>query len=125
MGALTLFGLDGAQQNAAEAFKYYWRAILLGCPAAEENLGFFLLAKNNKIDIKTLIQELKSRTYSCDPVPETSLAYPPYHLTYTPQQCADINYYAQRLVDTSLPFKGKEECAYSSDMSDMAQILSK
>lgn len=125
LGKLTLFGEFGLQQNAEEAFKYFWRAILLGCPAAEENLGFFTLAGQRQLDNKTLFNEISARAYSCDPVPETSIDKPPYHLTFTPQQCADINYYAQRLVDTSLPFTGKEECAFSSDMGTMANILSK
>lgn len=125
MGFLTLFGLAGVPQDAEEAFKYYWRAVLLDCPAAEENLGFFLLAREQKIDLKTLVQELSARTYSCNAVPQTSISSAPYHITFTPKQCADLNYYAQRLVDTALPFKGKEECAYSADMGNIAEILSK
>ena len=125
LGKLTLFGQAGIQQNAEEAFKYFWRAILLGCPAAQENLGFFLLARERQIDNATLYNEINKRAYSCDPVPETTAPKEPYHLTFTPQQCADINYYAQRLVDTALPFTGKEECAFSTDMGDMANFLSK
>ncbi len=124
LGVLSLFGMGGLPQNAEESFKYFWRAILLGCPAAEENLGFFLLAKDKKINNDTLKSELLARAYSCDAVAQTSTEYPPYHLTFNPQQCADLNYYAQRLVDTSLPFTGKEECAFSADMSQMADYLS-
>ena len=125
LGILSLFGMGGMPQNAEESFKYFWRAILLGCPAAEENLGFFLLAKDKKINNTTLRQEMMARAYSCDSVAETSTDYPPYHFTFSPQQCADLNYYAQRLVDTSLPFTGKDECAFSSDMGQMADFLSK
>lgn len=124
LGFLSLFGQGNVQQNAEEAFKYFWRAALLGCPAAEENLGFFNLARDRKIDNKTLFSEIAMRTYSCDAVEQTSIDKTPYHFTFTPQQCADINYYAQRLVDTSLPFTGKEECAFSADMGDMADFLS-
>lgn len=34
----------------------------------------------------------------------------PYHLTFTPQECELINYYAPQYVDVSLPYTGKEEC---------------
>lgn len=125
MGMLSLFGKGDVPQNAEEAFKYFWRAILLGCPAAEENLGFFLMAKDKYINNATLEQEIMARTFSCEPVAETSVDRAPYHLSFTTQQCADLNYYAQRLVDTSLPFTGKEECAFSADMGSMAEFLSK
>lgn len=124
LGMLSLFGEGGMPQSAEEAFKYFWRAILLGCPAAEENLGFFYMAKDRYINNATLKNEILARTYSCAPVPQTSVNHAPYHLTFTTQQCSDINYYAQRLVDTSLPFTGKEKCAFSSDMGDMADYLS-
>jgi len=124
LGTLSLFGRDGMPQNAEESFKYFWRAILLGCPAAEENLGFFLMARDHYIKNATLEQEVLARTYSCDPVEKTSISDPPYHLKFDAQQCASINYYAQRLVDTSLPFTGKTECAFSSDMGQMADFLS-
>ena len=125
LGVFSLFGMGGMPQNPEESFKYFWRAILLGCPAAEENLGFFLLAKDKKINVATLQKEMMARAYSCDSVPENSTNYPPYHLDFNPQQCADLNYYAQRLVDTSLPFTGKDECAFSADMGQMADFLSK
>jgi len=125
LGALSLFGMGGVPQNAEESFKYFWRAILLGCPAAEENLGFFLLARDKKINNATLQKEVMARAYSCNSVAQTSVEHPLYHLTFNAQQCADLNYYAQRLVDTSLPFTGKEECAFSTDMSSMAEFLSK
>ncbi|MBQ4472033.1 MAG: sel1 repeat family protein [Alphaproteobacteria bacterium] len=124
MGALSLFGMYNVKQNPEESFKYFWRAILLGCPAAEENLGLFQLGRQNKIDLATLKSEVMKRTFSCDKVEDTA-SIKPYHLSFTTQECADINYYAERLVDTSLPFTGKEECAFSADMSQMADFLSK
>ncbi len=124
LGMLSLFGQYGVAQNAEEAFKYFWRAILLGCPAAEENLGFFLMAKERYIDNATLYKEIFARTYSCEAVSETSVNQPLYHLSFTRKQCADINYYAERLVDTTLPFTGKEECAFSADMGEMTEFLS-
>jgi len=125
LGIFSSLGINGMPANAEESFRYFWRAILLGCPAAEENLGFFLLLKNRKADKATIQQEFFKRAYSCESVSETKVNYPLYHLTFTPQQCADINYYASRLVDTSLPFTGKSECAFSSDMENMADFLSK
>lgn len=123
LGALSLVQEDAMAYNAEEAFKYFWRAILLGCTAAQENLGFFLLAKDHKIDNATMQQEILARAYSCDSVAKTSVNYPLYHLTFTQQQCADINYYAERLVDPSLPFTGKKECAFSSDMAEITNFL--
>ena len=125
MGALSLANEGVVAYNAEEAFKYFWRAILLGCPAAEENVGFLMLAKDHKIDNGAMKQEIAARTYSCDSVAKTSVNYPLYHLTFTQQQCADINYYAERLVDTSLPFTGKKECAFSADMGALTDFLSK
>ena len=124
MGVLSLFGMYGVKQNAEESFKYLWRAILLGCPAAEENLGLFQLARQKKIDIATARTEMTKRMFSCDKVEDTA-GIKPYHLTFTAQECAAINYYAERLVDTSLPFTGHEECAYSADMGQIADFLSK
>ena len=65
MGIYALFGQQGVPQNAEESFKYFWRAILLGCPAAEENLGLWHLAKQKKIDNKTARQEMSQRMFSC------------------------------------------------------------
>ena len=124
MGVYTLFGLNDVQRNPVEAFKYLYRAQLLGCQAAQENLGFFYLGQQRKLDNQAIFQEMAKRTYSCDGVPTTDHNVQVYHLTFTPKECADLNYYAERLVDTSLPFVGKEECAYSADMGDLADFLS-
>ena len=67
MGVYALFGMQGVPQNAEESFKYFWRSILLGCPAAEENLGLWHLAKQKKIDLKTASQEMSKRMFSCIP----------------------------------------------------------
>lgn len=125
MGVYTLTGQNGVQQNPQEAFKYFWRAQLLGCKAAEENLGFFMMGHQRKIDNQMVVQEISDRIYSCDGVETTKNNLPIYHLSFTPKECANINYYAERLVDTELPFVGKEECAFSADMTDMAEFLSK
>ena len=62
-----------AYQNAVDpdkaaqtAFKYIWRAILLGCPAAEENLGLFHLARQNKLDFQVAKNKMRDHMFSCD-----------------------------------------------------------
>ena len=47
----------------------------------------------------------------------------PYHLTFSAHECSDILYYAERLVDTNLPFTGKEECKFSADMDKASEML--
>ena len=226
MGVYSLFGLQNVPQDAEKSFQYLWRAILLGCPAAEENLGLWHLAKQKKIDTQRARQEMTERSFSCNPTldedqPETQKhncdcvevaerermakqspyrliaisqdtqqitlldkngqeinakigtqlpngmkvteirakaafltalsqrsvlnlapiddcptlcqdqlkhsqkAIKPYHLTFTPRECADILYYAERLVDTSLPFTGKIECGFSADMDKTTDLLMK
>ncbi len=49
----------------------------------------------------------------------------PYHFTFTPSECSDILYYAEQLVDTKLPFTGKQECGFSDDLDEATQILMK
>lgn len=227
MGVYALFGMQGVPQNAEKSFEYLWRAVLLGCPAAEENLGLWHLAYQKKIDNKTVRDEMTKRLFSCvapnftaptellkhncnctevaererlanknpyrltaisedgktitlqdkngekivaeigtklpnkmkvneirkkasiltsessriilnlapvDDCPKLCLhqrestkiltkTIKPYHLTFTPQECSDILYYAERLVDTSLPFTGKKECAFSQDMDKTTDLL--
>ena len=227
MGVYALFGMQNVPQNAEKSFEYLWRAILLGCPAAEENLGVWHLVKQKKIDNKTAYQEMTERMFSCvapeytapqeiqksncnctevaererlaslypyrlisvsedgkeiilqdkeghETVAEKGTTLPdgttvseirtkaafltsvqkrmvlnlapvdncpqlcqkqtdsaqikrkkikPYHLTFTSGECADILYYAERLVDTNLPFTGKKECHFSADMDKTADLL--
>ena len=226
MGVYALFGMQNVPQNAEKSFEYLWRAILLGCPAAEENLGLWHLLRQKKISNKTVRQEMAKRMFSCvapDYVPpkviqkndcdcnevaireDMASRYPyrlikisgdrksvvllekgkeikagigtqlsnnmkineikktaillssgntqsplnlapvddcpelckqqkegkeilsktikPYHLSFTHKECADILYYAERLVDTNLPFTGKNECAFSADMDKAADLL--
>ena len=227
MGVYALFGMQGIPQNAEKSFEYLWRSVLLGCPAAEENLGLWHLAKQKKIDTKTARIEMSKRMFSCatpefiapeklqknncdcaevaererlaalypyrlinisedmknailqdkqeqqidvnvgtlltngmkvaeirkkaviltsgnarlplnlapvDNCPELCQQHKegvaaltktikPYHLTFTPKECSDILYYAERLVDTSLPFTGKAECSFSADMDKTTDLL--
>ena len=68
-----------AYQNAADtdkdaqtAFKYIWRAILLGCPSAEENLGLFHLARQNKLDFQVAKNKMRDNMFSCEGSPAES-----------------------------------------------------
>ncbi len=238
-----------SEQNKANekmAFQLIWRAILLGCPNAEENLGLFHLARQKKIPFETAFRIMQDKMNSCDALPieekkadstdesfyecrcktaienekrfrekpyllmriegeqamlkdasgqeyqvsvkdnlpeqgivaeirksAVILTYPndrvilnlykpdkcaafceknkieenltpeemqkrlmgdvgiriqPYRLSFTPQECETLLYYAPELVDTSLPFVGKEECMKKEDAmsgdSVLNQILS-
>ncbi|MBP5343538.1 MAG: sel1 repeat family protein [Alphaproteobacteria bacterium] len=129
MGYFTFAGLYGIPQDDKEAFTYFWRAILLGCPAAEENLGLFQLATQQKeLDKKTALNLMSQRIFSCEASKKKELTVGDltiklYHLSFTPQECADLNYYAERLIDTNLPFTGKDKCAFSKDLSQISQFL--
>ena len=62
-------------------------------------------------------QEVKERDEHALPNVE------PYHLTFTPSECADLLYYAERLVDTKLPFTGKKECGFSGELDEATKLL--
>ena len=218
LGYLFYTGELGVPANDEMAFKSFWRAILLGCPAAEENLGVFHLARLQQIDRTTALYHMKQVAFTCEGVsekPQNTLVRPmgcgckemteqiekhkdkpyylisvagtkatlkdkkgativvekgsrtasglhvleirktavilgkdgyrvilnltdnwecinycqmmmeagvradvqirPYRLTFTPQECQDLMYYAPQLVDTSRPFVGKKECAGDSE----------
>ena len=226
LGYLTYSGDHGVKKDHQKSLEYLWRAILYACPAAEENLGAFHLARQKKItendagyymslqsftcepfdrntfedvlisdcdckEIRTqenfyqsapylylellnkneaLIQDKQGHKYTVslnDKLPDGSvvkeikptlikakgelkevflnryhtgfcvdqcLKYEPtepmrkpinirpYHLTFTKQECADIMYYAKRLVDTTKPFVGKEECL-GPEMDETTKLL--
>jgi len=129
MGYFTFAGLYGIEKDEKEAFSYFWRAILLGCPAAQENLGLFqLVTKKKELDLKTALDLMSQRSFSCDAskadkVEVSDLVINLYHMSFSQEECADINYYAERLVDTNLPFVGKKECSFSRDMQQINQFL--
>jgi len=131
MGYFTFAGLYGIQKDDKAAFAYFWRAVLLGCPAAQENIGLFHMAVEQKeLDMQTTLDLMSQRAFTCEASKEAqveleNLVVDLYHLSFTPQECADINYYAERLVDTNLPFTGKKECAFSKDMQEINQLLNK
>ena len=52
--------------NEEILMEYFWRAILLGCKKAEENVGLVQLAKQGKITYEKALSEMKKNMYSCD-----------------------------------------------------------
>lgn len=229
-GILLYGSSDGKVENTREAFNHIWRAILLGCESAQENLGLYHLAKQGKISVQEAKEMMRQKMYSCektsleevkaytndelscqcatalkqeakfmekpyllievdgmravlqdkdgetysvtegDNLPNQGtvmeihkagvvLKFPnkrvilnlyqasacvsfckvhnisenltvdemkkrllpdkprilPYHLTFNAQECDTINYYAESLVDVTLPYVGKKECVSYSD----------
>lgn len=230
IGAYSMFGLEKQPIDQKKAFEHLWRAVLLGCPNAEENLGLFYLVHQKKIALADARQLAKDKIFTCqsfgapvrkeytnivqrncdcvrvmqkehlaqlnpyrllsisansavlqdkngqhfsvvkdtvlpdgnrvseihksaliliegkkrqiltlapdescvqycknrqkpkqekNPLPDVE----PYHLTFTPSECSDLLYYAERLVDTNLPFTGKKECGYSGELDEATKLL--
>ena len=65
IGYLFYTGEYGQPQKDTKAFEYFWRAILLGCPAAEENLGLFHLVRANQLKRETAQKYMRSLSFSC------------------------------------------------------------
>ena len=65
IGYLFYTGAYGQPQKDTKAFEYFWRAILLGCPAAEENLGLFHLVRGNQLKRETAQKYMRSLAFSC------------------------------------------------------------
>ena len=128
LGYMTFFGENGVKKDSKEAFANFWRAILLGCPAAEENLGFLQLVEHKQLDPSDAKKAMSSRLFSCDASADKTVilggtTVNVYHLSFTPQECSDINYYAERLIDSSRQFTGKKECAFSNDMAKIINFF--
>ena len=54
-----------SEENKKNSFQYMWRAILLSCPNAEENLGLFHLERQKKIPYDTALQMMLEKINSC------------------------------------------------------------
>ncbi len=65
MGIYTLFGLEETPVDEKEAFFHLWRAVLLDCPAAQENLGVYYLLHNKQISKEEAWEEMKDKIFSC------------------------------------------------------------
>ena len=57
---------DDDLANEEILMEYFWRAILLDCKKAEENVGLVQLAKQGKITYEKALAEMKKNMYSCD-----------------------------------------------------------
>lgn len=64
-GVLLYLSSDGTLESSRQAFDHIWRAILLDCTAAQENLGLFHLVLQKKIDIKLAKEMMKKNMFSC------------------------------------------------------------
>ncbi len=57
---------DDDLANEQILLEYFWRAILLGCKKAEENVGLYQLQKQGKIRPERALSEMKKNMFSCD-----------------------------------------------------------
>ncbi len=67
LGAMAFSAENLTEKTKKEAFMYIWRAILLGCTHAQENLGLFHLARQNKLPLETVQQMMKDKMMTCEP----------------------------------------------------------
>ncbi len=51
--------------NDEIAFDYFWKAVLIGCKKAEENIGLYQLEKQGKITYERALSDMKKNMYSC------------------------------------------------------------
>ena len=63
-------------------------------------------------------------TYGTTPQRRKPVVIRPYHLTFSKQECSNIEYYASKLVDVTLPYVGKKECR-STGMDEATRLLLK
>ena len=223
LGYLVYTGKNGVKKDPQKALEFIWRAILYGCPAAEENLGAFHLARQGKISEDDASYYMSLQAFTCQPFdknqwaaspvagcdcddirrqdvffhtqPYLYLGYDnkalledkdgkqiyartgdtlangmvvqeitptlvtlteagnrifvnryhtgtcvtrclsskeppkrqpvgirPYHLTFSKQECSDIAYYADRLIDTTGDYVGKKECL-GPEMDETTKLL--
>ncbi len=65
-----------AQDQQALSEKYLWKAILMGCPAAEESLGLMNYQRQGRLMPKDVKEELDTRLYTCVPSKSTKSTKP-------------------------------------------------
>lgn len=74
----------------------------------KERIILYLYERDKCYDI---CEPIISGVRSGEGIPENKLTIKPYLITFTPQECEDILYYAEKLVDTKRDYFGKKECA--------------
>ena len=62
LGILLFWNPETRDQAGA----YWWKSVLQGCPAAEENLGILYQWQQGKITEEKAQEEMEKRLYSCD-----------------------------------------------------------
>ncbi len=67
LGAMAFSAENLTEKTKKEAFMYIWRAILLGCTHAQENLGLFHLERQKKLPLESAQQMMKSKMLTCEP----------------------------------------------------------
>lgn len=67
LGVALFWNKDAQQQALSE--KYLWKAILMGCPAAEENLGLMNYLKQGRLYQQDASAEIGKRLFTCQPSP--------------------------------------------------------
>lgn len=241
LGVFSFANAEETLEAQKPAFEYFWKAILLDCPMAQENLGLFHLVRQGKLKKQEALLLMKQHLTTCEPTKENKskidedllacqcrfvlseqerlkkksyvltqiegvvatlqkqtgevikvskgdvldngmlvsdvrktaviltkgtkerevlnlfsgqkcvtfcqkhhiqenlspadmytrasrndkLKVRPYHLTFTPQECEVIAYYAPQYVDVSLPYVGKEECAQTKQASQAPKEIEK
>ena len=223
---LVYSGEHRVKKDPKKALSFLWKSILLGCQAAEENLGAFHLARKRRIPEDEAVYYMSLQAFTCEPFDKNSFEDPisecdcnkilerdaffkkqpylyldlqdngkitlqttagdilvvektdilpdsvviqevkptlltliqngkkilinryhtgqcvtqclkyaknpprrkpivmrPYHLTFTEQECATIDYYAKKLIDTNLPYVGKKECHNNTEMDETTKLL--
>lgn len=63
LGVVLYWGGDASMAQASD--QYWWKAILLGCPAAEENLGLLNLLKQGKLRRTDAQKAMEERMFTC------------------------------------------------------------
>lgn len=106
---------DGVLPNGAKVSEIHKSAIvlmqgqkrqILNLAPDESCVGYCKAKQENQQKSANLLPDIK-----------------PYHFTFTPSECSDLLYYAERLVDTNLPFTGKKECGFSGEMDEATKLL--
>ena len=69
LGVALSWNKDTQQQVLSE--KYLWKAILMGCPAAEENLGLMNYLKQGRLYQQDALAEIEKRLFTCQASPKS------------------------------------------------------
>lgn len=77
LGYLTYSGKHGVKKDHQKSLEYLWRAILYACPAAEENLGAYHLARQKKIKVSDARYYMSLQSFTCEPFDKNTEASTP------------------------------------------------